>query len=542
MKTKEKHVDTPDYFNKYYKGVSRAFIIAVTVFEVIIIFVLFFVVGNMMAGYLTVSALFINIFSLVLVIKDRIRIGNGIFLLTLQVLLAFVLAYSPVTEIAQVLITIYGLSVALLIPSGILVNRYFTIISAITCLGPSVYVILQSGQQSLITRIPLFFIFYIMACTLIIIVSNAQNKLVDNAINENLKTGEMLGRNNKIIGDVVHFKKRLNESQTKISAQLREIDAIFSNYSTRVDTLSKTSGYLSDKINDTQKNLDVFISEIENIIGIIRKQQVLVSANTSEQQKILGSLDDISQHVTTSRTINQALSSKAISGRESVTEVVNIIGELGNYKSRMEEIIEAISTISGQTDLLAMNASIEAAHAGEAGKGFSVVADEIRKLADGSRTRTMEIHDLIKEMNDRISESVALVKDTSESFYGIIEGIEKSSPLISDIAGSMDNLVNKSGTFIEENSDLIAMNDSMSASAAKEEEISRTYVATFGELKDYFSELYDIISSLKDYKEKSVRIMETITEIKKENLEINRNIDNLLAGVSGAADTDAAPA
>lgn len=138
-----------------------------------------------------------------------------------------------------------------------------------------------------------------------------------------------------------------------------------------------------------------------------------------------------------------------------VTENVNLaISSLSDKSVKIGQIIEVINNIASQTNLLALNAAIEAARAGESGKGFSVVADEIRKLAEQSKQSTQEINSLIKEIQAGVGQAVnemnnsksvveeqeAAVYETEVSFKDILEAVSGLNLQIREVAGASETL------------------------------------------------------------------------------------------------------
>ncbi len=169
-----------------------------------------------------------------------------------------------------------------------------------------------------------------------------------------------------------------------------------------------------------------------------------------------------------------------------------VISDLGNTSNQIGQITELISGIADQTNLLALNAAIEAARAGEAGKGFSVVADEIRKLAEESADASRKIATLIVEVKNGVETAVNKMDDSIKSVHASVQSIEENGVvftvineqatqlkvIVNDVTKSVkmmtENSINFESTMqeINEASRVFATN-SESVSASSEEQIDK---------------------------------------------------------------------
>jgi methyl-accepting chemotaxis protein len=124
-----------------------------------------------------------------------------------------------------------------------------------------------------------------------------------------------------------------------------------------------------------------------------------------------------------------------VSIRNKVSLSTSKVQEMGNRSSEIGVIIETIEDIASQTNLLALNAAIEAARAGEQGKGFAVVADEVRKLAERSGLATKEIAKLIQGIQNTVNEAIVAMKESSsEVEAGVIQANSAGQALDSILA------------------------------------------------------------------------------------------------------------
>ncbi len=119
---------------------------------------------------------------------------------------------------------------------------------------------------------------------------------------------------------------------------------------------------------------------------------------------------------------------------------INILGE---QTSQITSIVQTIKEISDQTNLLALNAAIEAARAGEAGRGFAVVADEVRKLAERTSNSTKEIAETIFNIQSETSAVTAIMNDSLEQVEGGAELVYKAGGSIGEIKNMAQEVVDE---------------------------------------------------------------------------------------------------
>ncbi|MDV7143872.1 methyl-accepting chemotaxis protein [Tropicimonas sp. TH_r6] len=119
-----------------------------------------------------------------------------------------------------------------------------------------------------------------------------------------------------------------------------------------------------------------------------------------------------------------------------VTEAVAAMSAIDGSSKKISKIIDVIEDIAFQTSLLALNAGVEAARAGEAGRGFSVVASEVRALAQRASEAALEINDLISESGSQVEQGVTLVDNVGEALETIVQSVSRISGHVAGIAQS----------------------------------------------------------------------------------------------------------
>lgn len=261
-------------------------------------------------------------------------------------------------------------------------------------------------------------------------------------------------------------------------------------------------------LTSNSENLSASSEEIASSSGETAKAIQQVAAGATEQAKHLQEILELIENITSSlekvytelgrvKTNSEETSRLADVGkkeldllitsintvREAFKVVVEKLTGLSSSVNQVSEILEVINGIAEQTNLLALNAAIEAARAGEAGRGFAVVAEEVRKLAEQSRSSSDNIRKLLNtigsETNDVVKTSeevskqlvtqLANVENTVKSFDDILDSVAAIAPMVKSIYSEMDNTVKAKDVVIDRVQSVSAVSEEASASA---EEIS----------------------------------------------------------------------
>ena len=219
---------------------------------------------------------------------------------------------------------------------------------------------------------------------------------------------------------IVSFKESVYNAQDVATATTRESNKL----NTVVETLTKNSEMEEEKITD----VNGLISEIGDKLDLVEESTVIVTEDLDTTYNVLDSFIDKLESVVTSIE----------NGSEQQQELVTKVASLTEQAKNIKDVLAIISDIADQTNLLALNAAIEAARAGEHGRGFAVVADEVRKLAERTQKSLSEISANVNLITQNVVEISEETDRTSQSMHHIAESAQE---LIISSNETKDNLV-----------------------------------------------------------------------------------------------------
>jgi methyl-accepting chemotaxis protein len=519
-----------DYFLAQSRQTALAFIAIMMGALFFIIILLFVLIKNYPAGFGAIVAFSISGGCLLLVIKGLRKIGSAIFLITLMIVLYGLSVSGFGDDFVAKQVSIIGLALIVIMPSGTLVNSVFSIVYTLIHAVLFIVICFISGQEMVITRLPLYGIVYAFAGALTFYLTRIQNSLLNRISSDAQTSKSMIEEIQMMLRTITRLKQDTDKSQDEISMQLSDIESIIITYNSSILELADSSSGMTDKIQETQQSLAEVSTEISNINTQIATQTELVQQNSASQNESFVAIQSISSNVKQADSINSELMQLAQKGRVNLDEALQSIDELSSYQHQMLEVTKVISTISSQTNLLSMNASIEAAHAGSAGAGFTVVAEEIRNLADSTAQRTREISELIQNMNIKIDHSTEFVQKVATSLLDITSQVNASNPVITEISNAMDEVLIAIQQSRDDTIKLDEISLSIKESAGHEQVITSDYEQTFNGMKQQIEQLVAVIDKVKSYTTQSQAIIDNIKLVRQQTESVNTSINTLLAG------------
>jgi len=216
-----------------------------------------------------------------------------------------------------------------------------------------------------------------------------------------------------------------------------------------VESILNLATRLDGSVSESSRSADQIVSRVDSFAEMIESQASMVEESTAATTQIMASLSNMSKSVTGNKDAALRLESVARDGSEVIEETGNTIRRVSSHVNTIQEMADVIKGVADQTNLLAMNAAIEAAHAGDAGRGFSVVADEIRKLAEKTSENSRIISENLRSIIDDINSATDYSNQTVQSFEQIDVEIRGVISRTAEVASSIEELNQGSGQVME---------------------------------------------------------------------------------------------
>jgi methyl-accepting chemotaxis protein len=223
----------------------------------------------------------------------------------------------------------------------------------------------------------------------------------------------------------------LASNMTETAAAINEITANIQSIKGRVINQSAS-------VTETNATMEQITVNINKLNGHVDRQSGSVSQSSSAIEEMLANIQSVTQTLVKNTDNVKELIEASEVGRSGLQEVAADIQEISRESEGLLEINAVMENIASQTNLLSMNAAIEAAHAGEAGKGFAVVADEIRKLAESSGEQSKTISTVLKKIKDSIDKITKSTDSVLNKFEAIDSGVKIVSEQEENIRSAME--------------------------------------------------------------------------------------------------------
>ncbi len=236
-----------------------------------------------------------------------------------------------------------------------------------------------------------------------------------------------------VSNESIAMKESLVATAGQASSSATQIEASTSSIEQRISVLNTRLG-------DVTRSVQTIADGIAGLRAQIEEQLAMVEESTASVTEMIASVDSVARITDQRLGASERLVATVTDSGEKMRTALDIIRRINESVGSIKDITGIIAGISAKTNLLAMNAAIEAAHAGDAGKGFSVVADEIRNLAEASAVNSKQISAILKQIVGLIGDATKAGSQTGEAFESIDAEVKELRSSLGEISTNMSEL------------------------------------------------------------------------------------------------------
>mgnify|MGYP004508541305 FL=1 len=302
--------------------------------------------------------------------------------------------------------------------------------------------------------------------------------------------------------------ENLNENSSGISSEIKQISDNSSELADQAKTQLET-------VSLTVDTMGKMTSITNQLSAQIHDQNNDLSQSSAAVEEMISNIKSITENIDKFGNSFNQLSSDSEDGKNKIENVINLIESVSAESKKLLDTNKVIEDVAQQTNLLAMNAAIEAAHAGEAGKGFAVVAEEIRKLSESTTKQSHYIKQTLSSVIENINEVTNAATSAGLTFGEIVNQISSDDSLITEIRSSMEEQSIGSKQIID------ALGN-----------IKETTHTIIENSKQMNSGIENVVAQVKELENAAKNLSSKTDEIKKSTQIINSNANKLIGMAS----------
>ena len=230
----------------------------------------------------------------------------------------------------------------------------------------------------------------------------------------------------------------VSESASVISSSVFSAESALNEMAGTFSKITTNSDNQNNLIFDANSNIQKLVQNIEQVKEKSVLQTSAIENISASINQMTSNINSVSETAKKAQNVSNELKNTSDIGKESIDNAIESIKMIQLSSVEVTELIQSIKRIAAQTNLLSMNAAIEAAHAGEFGSGFAVVADEVRSLAASSAVSAQTIKTHMEDMLEKIEQGVNAINTAGVSFNDISEKVQENASYVEIISNAME--------------------------------------------------------------------------------------------------------
>ena len=321
----------------------------------------------------------------------------------------------------------------------------------------------------------------------------------------------------------------MEEIGDELASNMTETASAVNQISANIDGVKQQAMTQAASVTETAATIEEIVRTIKQLNGSIETQAASVAQSSSSVEQMVANIASIGQTLGKTDEVIRSLTTATGDGKATLVTSNTVTQKIAEESGSLMEASNVIQHIASQTNLLAMNAAIEAAHAGEAGKGFAVVADEIRKLAEDSAMQGKTITATLKTLSGEIETLSASSKTVEEKFNAIFTLAEQVKEMSARLTEAMREQENGSKEVLTA---IKSINTVTIEVQAGSEEMLKGGEGAASEMQKLDSLTRIITDSMNEMASGAVQINNAVQEVSEITQRNKRSIQNLAQEVS----------